>query len=219
MDTCGAGRAAGSWLWKALFLRGYAAERLRGRTKPRGKLRRSVPPNRRCVQQQCGIPYSRNPLPPSGTPQGGGNCQPRNSETMRIARYLLLSSFLVAATVPSLAVTRGHHKATTGRSSSKHAAKPKLVGQREIDDDRAAQLQAALVKAGYLTGEPSGHWDAATEAAMSRLQADNGWQTKLVPDSRAIIKLGLGPSSSSLAPAGGAGSTVSSARSSLMSVR
>jgi hypothetical protein len=28
---------------------------------------------------------------------------------------------------------------------------------------------------------------------MGKLQADNGWQTKLVPDSRALIKLGLGP--------------------------
>jgi len=28
---------------------------------------------------------------------------------------------------------------------------------------------------------------------MQKFQADNGWQTKLVPDSRAIIKLGLGP--------------------------
>jgi hypothetical protein len=42
--------------------------------------------------------------------------------------------------------------------------------------------------------EPSGHWDSATEAAMQKFQADNGWQTKLMPDSRAIIKLGLGPS-------------------------
>ena len=28
---------------------------------------------------------------------------------------------------------------------------------------------------------------------MQRYQSDNGWQTKLIPDSRAIIKLGLGP--------------------------
>lgn len=28
---------------------------------------------------------------------------------------------------------------------------------------------------------------------MRRYQADHGWQTKLTPDSRAIIKLGLGP--------------------------
>jgi hypothetical protein len=32
---------------------------------------------------------------------------------------------------------------------------------------------------------------------MEKLQADNGWQTKIVPDSRAIIKLGLGPNNSS----------------------
>jgi hypothetical protein len=32
---------------------------------------------------------------------------------------------------------------------------------------------------------------------MGKLQADNGWQTKLVPDSRALIKLGLGPSTAS----------------------
>jgi hypothetical protein len=28
---------------------------------------------------------------------------------------------------------------------------------------------------------------------MQKFQEDNGWQTKLIPDSRAIIKLGLGP--------------------------
>ena len=45
----------------------------------------------------------------------------------------------------------------------------------------------------YLTGTPSGEWDAETEAAMQKYQNDNGWQTKLMPDSRALIKLGLGP--------------------------
>lgn len=48
--------------------------------------------------------------------------------------------------------------------------------------------------------ETSGHWDAATETAMQKFQSDNGWQTKLMPDSRAIIKLGLGPSQVSSAP-------------------
>lgn len=28
---------------------------------------------------------------------------------------------------------------------------------------------------------------------MTRYQADHGWQTKITPDSRALIKLGLGP--------------------------
>lgn len=117
---------------------------------------------------------------------------------MRIARLVILSAFVAAAASPLFAATRGHHKGVASKGaklSTRRSAKPKLIGQRGIDDDRAAQLQAALVKAGYLTGEPSGHWDSATEAAMMKLQSDNGWQTKLVPDSRAIIKLGLGPGS------------------------
>ena len=79
-------------------------------------------------------------------------------------------------------------------SIAKSSVKPKPIGQRAIDDQRATQIQTALIHSGYLTGTPSGHWDEQTEAAMTKLQADNGWQTKLVPDSRAIIKLGLGPS-------------------------
>ena len=67
---------------------------------------------------------------------------------------------------------------------------------RAIDDARATQIQDALVKAGYLQ-EVSGHWDTESQAAMQKLQADNGWQTKLIPDSRALIKLGLGPNQAS----------------------
>lgn len=74
-----------------------------------------------------------------------------------------------------------------------------MNGQRSIDDSRATEIQTALIRSGYLSGEASGHWDAQTEAAMQKFQADNGWQTKLIPDSRAIIKLGLGPSQDSQA--------------------
>jgi len=62
-----------------------------------------------------------------------------------------------------------------------------------MEPERATQIQTALIKSGYLTGEPTGRWDSASEAAMQKLQGDNGWQTKLTPDSRALIKLGLGP--------------------------
>lgn len=69
-------------------------------------------------------------------------------------------------------------------------------GQRSIDDSRATEIQNALVKSGYMN-EPTGHWDSTTESAMQKFQSDNGWQTKIMPDSRAIIKLGLGPSQTS----------------------
>ena len=34
--------------------------------------------------------------------------------------------------------------------------------------------------------------------ALTRYQGDNHWQTKILPDSRALIKLGLGPSQQNL---------------------
>ena len=84
------------------------------------------------------------------------------------------------------------HAAGTG-----HGKKTKPVssrhGQQKIDSDRTRQIQEALIREHYLTGDASGKWDASTEEALRKMQADNGWQNKTVPDSRALIKLGLGP--------------------------
>jgi len=66
-------------------------------------------------------------------------------------------------------------------------------GQQSIDSDRVTQIQQALIREHYLSGEPTGNWDDATKAAMQKYQGDQGWQTKLMPDSRALKKLGLGP--------------------------
>jgi peptidoglycan hydrolase-like protein with peptidoglycan-binding domain len=114
---------------------------------------------------------------------------------MRFGQFILLSAATLSLTIPAAATTHTRRSSTASKAFSKRAAKPKLQSQRSIDDERATQIQAALIKAGYLSGSPSGHWDAQTQAAMEKVQADNGWQTKLVPDSRALIKLGLGPGS------------------------
>ncbi|HEY2038614.1 MAG TPA: peptidoglycan-binding protein [Edaphobacter sp.] len=115
---------------------------------------------------------------------------------MRSGRILSLTVFFATALTPCVAKIRSHHRST---SSKQVKAAAKHTGQRSIDDERATQIQQALVHSGYMT-ESSGHWDAATESAMQKFQADNGWQTKLMPDSRAIIKLGLGPSQVSSVP-------------------
>jgi len=54
-----------------------------------------------------------------------------------------------------------------------------------------------LIREHYLNGDANGQWDATTQAAMQKYQADQGWQTKLMPDSRALKKLGLGADYSS----------------------
>ena len=69
-----------------------------------------------------------------------------------------------------------------------------MRGQQKIDAERARSIQAALIREHYLSGEPGGTWNQASEDAMRRYQGDHGWQTKEVPDSRALISLGLGPS-------------------------
>jgi hypothetical protein len=83
-------------------------------------------------------------------------------------------------------------KNSHGKKGSKYSSKKR--GQQAIDSGRARQIQAALIREHYIQGEPSGSWDNATQAAMKRYQADQGWQSKQIPDSRALIKLGLGPS-------------------------
>jgi putative peptidoglycan binding protein len=89
-------------------------------------------------------------------------------------------------------------------------------GQRAMDPARVREIQAALIREQFLDGRPSGIWDQRSKDAMQRFQGANGWQTKMVPDSRALIKLGLGPNhadlinpetaATSFIPGGGGGS-------------
>jgi hypothetical protein len=80
-----------------------------------------------------------------------------------------MAAIPAAASSVHRAPTSGHahtkHHPTTTSTKTSH----KLHGQQAIDSERV------------------------TQAAMVKYQADQGWQTKLMPDSRALIKLGLGP--------------------------
>jgi hypothetical protein len=108
--------------------------------------------------------------------------------------FLLLTA--MAATGSTAVASRTHRAPTSGHphhKASARSAKHVIRGQRGIDPDRAREIQTALIRQNYMTGTPSGQWDAQTESAMQKYQADHGWQTKLTPDSRALIKLGLGP--------------------------
>ncbi|HEV2175617.1 MAG TPA: peptidoglycan-binding domain-containing protein [Terriglobia bacterium] len=58
---------------------------------------------------------------------------------------------------------------------------------------RVEEIQQGLEQAGYLQGEPTGKWDAATRDAMSRYQAANGFPVTGLPDSKSLMKMGLGP--------------------------
>jgi hypothetical protein len=90
--------------------------------------------------------------------------------------------------------------ASTAQSTKSKARRGKtgrrktVRGQQKIEPERAQAIQAALIREHYLSGGASGTWNQSSEDAMRRYQADHGWQSKTVPDSRALISLGLGPS-------------------------
>lgn len=93
-----------------------------------------------------------------------------------------------------------HTKSASNSHGSKSRHGKKVVksswkshGQHGIDSERTRQIQEALIRQNYLTGEADGNWDSRTQDAMRRYQGDHGWQSKVLPDSRALIKLGLGP--------------------------
>ncbi len=99
-----------------------------------------------------------------------------------------------AAHRPSKTVSSHHTAHSKGKHSRKASAKtPRKRGQQAINPERVREIQAALIREKYLEGQPSGVWDQRSKEAMSRYQSDHGWQSKVVPDSRALIRLGLGP--------------------------
>jgi peptidoglycan hydrolase-like protein with peptidoglycan-binding domain len=106
---------------------------------------------------------------------------------------LLTTALILATTLPAMAMPRAHRGPTSHLFGRRAPKTVKPASQRGIAPERATQIQTALIKSGYMSGAPSGTWDNETQTAMQKFQNDNGWQTKLIPDSRAIIKLGLGP--------------------------
>ncbi len=112
-----------------------------------------------------------------------------NSATARRTTHPSSTTHLKSS---SATARSGKSRQTAGsrRGSRKRTAR----GQQKIDAQRAQEIQAALIREHYLTGDANGNWNPACEEAMRRYQADHGWQSKTVPDARALISLGLGPS-------------------------
>jgi peptidoglycan hydrolase-like protein with peptidoglycan-binding domain len=122
----------------------------------------------------------------------------------RISQIVIALLAFALLSLPALAASKkpAHkHKASSSSTSSKGKLKRtsarkgawKHHGQQGIQEERAREIQEALIREHYMSGEADGNWDARTQAAMQKYQGDNGWQTKVLPDSRALIKLGLGP--------------------------
>lgn len=121
---------------------------------------------------------------------------------MRLSISSAIATGLLLASLPCVASARPRHVAGSAHASIRRSAVKSHKSVRvavhhdapaAMDVERATEIQSALIKSGYLSGEPSGRWDSDSVTAMQKLQGDHGWQTKITPDSRALITLGLGP--------------------------
>jgi peptidoglycan hydrolase-like protein with peptidoglycan-binding domain len=111
----------------------------------------------------------------------------------------LLALMLGAGTLSASAHASRVHRSPTSGQTAHHSRTVtskkyhRARGQQSIEPERVTQIQQALIREHYLSGEATGKWDSTTVSAMQKYQSDQGWQTKLMPDSRALKKLGLGP--------------------------
>src|SRR5271157_344156 len=90
---------------------------------------------------------------------------------------LLISAALLA---PPAFASHVHRSPTNGQSSSsshklpqtRHRKTHRIRGQQAIEPERVTQIQQALIREHYLSGETNGKWDETTQAAMQKYQAD-----------------------------------------------
>jgi hypothetical protein len=138
-------------------------------------------------------PKTANPTTHAkATAKSSKACSPTHSSTQAKPHP---ASHPAAGTHPKSSTAAAARSSKSKYASSRKNGKRKTArGQQKIEPERAQAIQEALIREHYLSGEAVGTWNQSSEEAMRRYQADHGWQSKEVPDSRALISLGLGPS-------------------------
>ncbi len=91
-------------------------------------------------------------------------------------------------------------KSSSSASKKAHATRrPRRSSYRyrlarlRMEPERVREIQQALAKQGYFSGEPNGKWDDPTRQAMRHYQEAHGFSATGMPDARSLMKLGLGP--------------------------
>jgi hypothetical protein len=105
---------------------------------------------------------------------------------------LVVSSGAIA---PRATASQAKSSSTTSKSGAhkkKHRSAKRQPSQKAPTADRISEIQSALAREGYYTGDPSGKWDANTVAAVEKFQSANGIEVDGKLDAPTLQKLGLG---------------------------
>jgi peptidoglycan hydrolase-like protein with peptidoglycan-binding domain len=107
-------------------------------------------------------------------------------------------------TGPSTAAS--HSGKTSLKSGSKTGSKKgrkssrRQPGQKAPTTDRISEIQTALAKDGSFKGTPNGKWDDSTVEAVKKFQTAHGMNPTGRLDAPTLQKLGLGSSTTGVAP-------------------
>ena len=85
---------------------------------------------------------------------------------------LALALMAALAASPAFGATGHRAPASAHATHHKHQGKSKAKrphGQQAIEPSRVMEIQQALIREHYLTGEANGRWDEATKAAMAEV--------------------------------------------------
>ena len=82
-------------------------------------------------------------------------------------------------------------KRSKKRSRKTTARKSSRANTIKVPSERIVEIQNALIKAGYISGPPSGEYDSTTVEAMKQFQTDNGLDKTGRPSAHSLKKLGV----------------------------
>src|SRR5579864_2950261 len=101
----------------------------------------------------------------SETPPAASN---KSTSTSKSTSKVKSTSSSTAAK-PKSTHSRTASKGTSSHNSSRKGKRSKKVrGQQKIDGERTHQIQEALIRQHYMTGEATGKWDATTRSEERR---------------------------------------------------
>jgi len=108
------------------------------------------------------------------------------------------STYSARSTAKRTTAYSSQRKASTSRSRYAANRRPRALTSQQrlarlhLQPERVEEIQRALIREGYLQGDPNGQWDARTRDAMQRYQTMNGFPATGLPEAKSLMKLGLG---------------------------
>jgi peptidoglycan hydrolase-like protein with peptidoglycan-binding domain len=102
------------------------------------------------------------------------------------------ASSSAASSSSSSSTSTAKKPAAKKKSTKHHHSSSRQPSQKAPLPDRISEIQTALSRDGYYTGNPNGKWDASTVAALQKFQSAQGLDATGKLDARSLQRLGLG---------------------------